>query len=112
MNTSTLSITYRGYTIEPSTSYFGGYEYYPTEEGRNDDAEIVGDPPEYSYCGNVKHADTIDEAKDAIWEKVMTSMPQHKVVMNKRDYYFEWIEDAMKFAIRWNAEEFIPAVNA
>ena len=111
MNTSTLSITYRGYTIEPSTSYFGGYEYYPTEEGRNDDAEIVGDPPEYSYCGNVKHADTIDEAKDAIWEKVMTSMPQHKVVMNKRDYYFDWIEDAMKFAIRWNAEEFIPACN-
>src|SRR5690606_19020568 len=109
LSTATERVLYRGYIIEPSTSYFGGYEYYPANEGRNDDAEVVGDPPEYRYCGNVRHASTLEEAKDEIWEKVMTSIPQHKVVMNNRPYYFDWVEDAIKFAIKWNAEEFIPA---
>lgn len=105
-------VSYRGYIIEPSTSYFGGFDYYPESEGRNDDAELVGDPPEYSYCGNVRHAQTLEDAKDDIWERVMMATPQHKVVLNGRDYFFSWIDEAMKFAIQWNAEEFVPGVNA
>lgn len=103
------TLTYKGYTIERTSSYFPGYDYFPTNEGRQDDADLDGE--DYIYCGNVRHADSIDDAKDAIWEKVMVAIPQHKVVMNKQDYYFDWVEDAIKFAVKWNAEEFIPAVN-
>lgn len=34
---------------------------------------------------------------------------QHKVVLHGRSYYFDWIEDAIKFAVLWNAEGFYPA---
>ena len=101
---------YRGYTIEPTSNGcpYGGYDYYPTEEGRNEDYDWTGDG--WQNCGNVGFASSIEDAKDAIWEKVMTSLPQHKVVLNKKDYYFDWIEDAIKFAVMWNAEEFVPGV--
>lgn len=34
---------------------------------------------------------------------------KHRVVLNGRDYYFDWIQDAIKFAVLWNAEGFYPA---
>ena len=52
---------------------------------------------------------TLDDVKDAIYESIIMDRPQHLVVMNRREYYFDWIEDAIKFAVLWNAEEFHPA---
>lgn len=102
-------IRYRGWIIEPSTSYLGGFDYYPEDEGRNDDCDCVGDPAEYMYCGNVRHACTIEGAKDDIWERAMMKQPQHIVVLHNKKYPFDWIEDAIKFAVLWNAEGFYPA---
>ena len=103
-------IQYRGYVIEPSTGYMGGYEYWPTAEGYNPDYDWDGDG--WRNCGNVQWASDLDEAKDEIFEKIMCAQPQHLVVMNRRPYYFDWISDAIKFAILWNAEEFHPALTA
>jgi hypothetical protein len=97
------SIPYRGYTIEPSVSgYWGGFDFYPTAEGRDEDYDWDGDS--WRNCGNVQHAATLDEAKDAIWEKVMESTPWHVVKMNGREYPFPWIEDAIRFAVMFDGE--------
>lgn len=105
------SIQYRGWTIEPSTAYpYGGWEFYPTDEGRNEDAEWDGDS--WRDCGNVKFASSLDDAKDQIWEKVMEKIPPHEVILHGRSYYFNWVEDAISFAVQWNAEGFNPAVTA
>jgi len=93
------SIQYRGYTIEKS---FRGYDFYPTEQGRDDDYDLDGE--DYKYCGNVRHASTIEEAKDAIDEKIIEAKPYHIVKLNGRDYPFPWLEDARKFASLWNAD--------
>lgn len=105
------AIMYRGYIIEPTSNGcpYGGYDFYPASEGRNDDADYDGES--YHYTGNVGFASSIDDAKDQIFEKIMTSTQDHKVVMNGRPYYFPWIDDAIKFAVKWNAEEFIPAIS-
>jgi hypothetical protein len=60
MNTLTEQIKYRTYTIEPD--YRNPYSnrpefiFYPTDKGRDDDPD----------CGNVRHASTIEEAKNEI----------------------------------------------
>lgn len=97
-------IHYRGYIIEPTSNGcpYGGYDYYPASEGRNDDADCAGDPAEYHYTGNVGFASSIDNAKDAIMERIMEQLPSHKVELNGRIYDFPWIEDAIKFAVLWN----------
>lgn len=104
------AIMYRGYVIEPTSNGcpFGGYDFYPAAEGKNDDADFDGE--DFKYCGNVGFASSIEDAKDQIFEKIMMAMPQHKVVLNGRDYYFDWIEEAVKFFNLWNAEDFIPAI--
>lgn len=84
------AIQYKQHTIQPSWSPFGGFDYFPTEEGMDED--------------NVKRADTIEDAKDEISEKIMTSLPTWKVEtfnpLNGNSNYtkFDWIVDAVKFA--------------
>lgn len=61
--------TYKGYTIEEDPFYNPyskntHYCYYPTEKGRQDDADYDGES--FVYCGNAKWADSIEEAKDEI----------------------------------------------
>lgn len=86
------AIQYKGYTIQPSWSPFGGYDYFPTAEGMDED--------------NVKRADTIEEAKDEISEKIMTSLPSWQVTTphqrGENITKFDWIVDAVKFAIKVN----------
>src|SRR5690606_24245644 len=69
-------VYYRGYTIEPA-EYEYGYDYYPTEEGRDDDADFDGES--YRYCGNVKFAHSIDAAKDAIDDLVGPRSEERRV---------------------------------
>jgi hypothetical protein len=60
-------INYRTYRIEPTTLPYGkGFDFFPADQGRDDDYDCVGDPAEYKYCGNVRHASTIEEAKNEI----------------------------------------------
>lgn len=110
---------YRGYTIEPSHSPFGGFDFFPTEQGRDDDYDYDGE--RYRYCGNVKHASTIEEAKDSIDEEIMMSIPPYKVwtfgkyPIGGRPQLnitkFIWISDAVKFAAKFNGEIMIPILN-
>jgi hypothetical protein len=101
------AIQYKGYTIESSLSPFGGFEYFPTKQGRDDDYDVVdGD---YKYCGNVRHADTLEEAKDEISEKIMTSLPAHKVATQngKNITKFWWLSEAVDFAVKFKGDLFI-----
>lgn len=59
------AIEYKGYTIQSALSPFGGFDYFPTAQGMDED--------------NVKRADTIEDAKDEISEKIMTELPAWKV---------------------------------
>lgn len=99
-------VFYKGYIIEPTSNGcpYGGYDYYPAAEGRNDDADCSGDPAEYHYYGNVGFESSIENAKDAIDEKIMESIPWHVVTLHGRQYPFPWIEDAIRFANLWGAE--------
>jgi hypothetical protein len=98
------AIQYKSYTIqEDFRNPYGNkpeFMFYPTEEGIQDDADCDGDG--FHYCGNCQWADTIEEAKDLISEKIMTEAPEHKVKINSREYSFPWIEDAVRFAEYWN----------
>jgi hypothetical protein len=62
---------YKGYTIEPDFrnpySRNPEYMFYPTEEGVQHDADLVGE--DYKYCGNCQWADTVEEAKILIDEQ-------------------------------------------
>lgn len=108
---------YKSYTIEPSTSPFGGFDFFPTEQGRDDDYDLDGE--DLKYCGNVKHASSIDEAKDMIDELIMMAIPPYKVetIIHLGGFRlrnitkFDWISDAVKFAARFNGEVLTPIVN-
>jgi hypothetical protein len=55
---------YRGFTIEPDgMNPFGSVQFmwYPTAEGRQDDADYTGD--RYKYTGNCVWSDSLEEAK-------------------------------------------------
>lgn len=104
-------IHYRGYIIEPTSSGcpYGGYDYYPASEGRNDDADYDGES--YRYTGNVGFESSIENAKDAINERIMEKLPNHIVEFHGRTWEFPWIEDAVDFASYWNFN-LHPIVNA
>jgi hypothetical protein len=111
-------ILYKGYTI--TTDYQGGwYErimFYPTEQGIDHDADM--DENGYHYCGNCQWVDSIDEAKDAIDEKIMMAMPPHLVVTKGKFVVlgkeqvnitkFWSISDAIKFAVKFKGELLTP----
>lgn len=98
------AIQYKGYTIESSHSPFGGFDYFPTEHGRNDDYDLDGD--DLKYCGNVRQASTLEEAKDWISEKIMTSAPAHRVITQngKNITKFWWLSAAVDFAVKFKGE--------
>lgn len=109
----TLTQIFKGYTIELDYrnpySTKPEYMFYPTHEGTQHDADYDGE--QYRYCGNCKWADSIEEAKDEISGTIMVALPDHIVKMNGRFYPFPWIEDAMKFAIKYDGELY-PVINA
>lgn len=109
-----VPMTYRGYTIESCVRGYdaniGNFMFYPTEQGVDHDADYDGES--YKYCGNCRWADSIEEAKDEIFEKVMTEKPVY-LVKTKGPYWFLgiqqinltkfwWIEEAVKFALKEN----------
>lgn len=94
-------IYYRGYTIEPTQNGcpYGGYDYYPTEEGRDEDIDWNGNP-----CGNVGFTSSIAAAKREIDDLIYEKM--HVVVLNEgecdeRRYEFAEFDDAFGFAMQW-----------
>lgn len=111
MSTLTHSTNYRGFKIEEDNGNYHSpkYIYYPASEGIQHDYDY--DDERYRYCGNCGWADSIDEAKDAIFEKIMVGTPSHVVVMNLKKYPFTWIEDAIKFAVMWKGEFLTPIIN-
>jgi len=104
----TLKISYRGHTIEPDYrnpySSKPEYMYYPTEEGPDHDYDLVGE--DYKYCGNCGWADSIEEAKDAIMEKIMEAKPYHvvKTTFGMLEYCFPWLSEATGFQKTWGGE--------
>lgn len=97
------AITYKGWTIqEDPENWTDRFIFFPTAEGIQHDAEC--DENGWHYCGNCKWADSIEDAKDEISEKIMTSLPTWKVEtfnpLNGNSNYtkFDWIVDAVKFA--------------
>lgn len=106
-------VQYKGYSIVPDFDRIPynkepQYMYYPTSEGVNHDADLDGE--DYRYTGNCKWADSLEEAKDAITEKIMTEHPAYLVETKVKLGGFElknitkfwWIDEAMRFAYLWN----------
>jgi hypothetical protein len=114
-------VQYKGYSIQPDfRNHYNRepeYMYYPTAEGINHDADCDDDG--YHYCGNCKWADSLEEAKDAISEKIMTSQPAYLVETTVKLGGFElknitkfwWINDAIRFAALWNGTPLFQILN-
>ncbi len=115
----TDTITYRGYTIEPSTSRLPGYEYFPSDDGRNLDIDCTVDG--FKFCGNIRYATTIDDAKDMIDETIMRQYPDWKVETfgplpiggspQVNITKFLWLSDAVPFAVKHNGQLTINFIN-
>lgn len=109
-----ISIQYKGFTIETDNEFhFNGFLYYLTAQGKDHDCDMDSDG--YHYCGNVKWASTIEEAKDAIMEKIMQEKPaylvktyssEHKLHFNLTKFW--WIEEALSFADKFNGTPLFP----
>ena len=108
-------VLYRGYTIEPTSNGcpYGGYDYYPTEEGRDEDIDWNGNP-----CGNVGFAGTIAAAKAEI-DDLIGERP-HVVTINEGDpfyehrYEFQDFDNALAFAMKWGGTLYpngLPIIN-
>lgn len=83
-------ILYKGYLIEedndPWANKYSGPIRYWMQDG-----------------GIVHSADSVEEAKDLIMQKMFVFQPKHEVLLhNGKVYPFDWIEDAIKFASKWN----------
>jgi hypothetical protein len=99
-------VEYKGYSIQLDyTGYNFRYMFYPTEQGIQDDADFDGE--DFVYCGNCKHADSIEDCKILIDEKVpflvetfgpfaIGGRPQLHVTK-----FWDFI-DALHFAIKHN----------
>lgn len=101
-------IKYKSYSIEKDYEYpysGGRYIFYPTEEGIQHDADYNGDS--YKYCGNCKWCSSIEEAMLLIDEIVpffvetlgplpIGGKPQRHITK------FDWLLDAVKFAVKFN----------
>jgi hypothetical protein len=88
--------TYKNYNIEKDSQYFNNeFRFYP-KEGRNDS----------------RFADSIEEAKDSIDEIIMKQTEPYKVetIINLGGFRlrnitkFDWISDAIKFAVKFNGK--------
>jgi hypothetical protein len=89
-----------------------------TQLNQGIDHDVDMDEDGCHYCGNCKWVDSIDEAKDAIDEKIMTEKPPHMVltkgkfvVLGKEQVNitkFWWISDAIKFAVKFKGELLTP----
>jgi hypothetical protein len=99
------AIQYRGYTIKvDGYGWYPRYKFFPTDEGENDDADYDGES--FHYCGNARWADSLEEAKDEIWETVFQKMypgnweVRHSDVLPEAQY--TWLEDALRFTAMFN----------
>jgi hypothetical protein len=110
-------IFYKGYTIEEDhrNPYNKDPEYmfYPTEQGVQHDAD--GDSEGWKYTGNCKWTDSMEDAKDQISELVIQQIPFWQVQTSYGRGYgltkFTWLEDAVKFAARFNGQ-IIPEIQS
>jgi hypothetical protein len=101
-------VQYKGYSIVMDCVTMSRFMYYPTNEGPQHYCDWDGSC--YKYCGNCGWAQTIEEAKDAISEKIMTKQPAYLVETTVKLGGFElknitkfwWINDAIRFAALWN----------
>lgn len=93
-----MEIQYKGYTIiedrEPwAVKYGQTFKFFPTESGIDN--------------ANVKYAASMEEAKDEISEIVfLATYPQRWAVEHSKALNpaaFEFLSDAMGFAVQWNA---------
>lgn len=100
---------YKGYSIQPDfrNPYNRNPEYmfYPTEQGIDHDADYDGES--YSYAGNCKWADSIEEAKLLIDEIVPFLVETHgPIPLGRRVQLhvtkFNWLSDAVRFASKSN----------
>lgn len=107
------AIQYKDFTIQEDWQPYASkpeFMFYPTSEGIQHDAD--GSSEGFKYTGNCKWADSIEEAKDQISEIVIQRIPFWKVVVDHRlggfkvptITKFDWLEDAMKFAIPFNGQ--------
>lgn len=79
-------ILYKSYVIEPTSGK--GYQFWKQDQGIDMD--------------NVYYADSVEDAKDSISEEIMTDSEYHFVETKTGITKFLWIEDAVKFASRFN----------
>jgi hypothetical protein len=104
-------VQYRGYWIRESLDIErlnGKYVFFPEAEGIQHDYDFDGF--RNRYTGNCKWADSLEKAKDAILEKIMTEQPAYLVETKVKLGGFElknitkfwWINDAIRFAALWN----------
>jgi hypothetical protein len=92
-----MKIQYKGYTIEQETEpwavkYNRNFKFYPTDEGVD---------------GNFQHAETLEEAKDEISERVfLETYPERWAVEHSKSLapvQWDFLSDAMKFTVQWDA---------
>lgn len=88
-------IIYKGFIIEPHPYTKRLVIYTPTDY----------DGPEDKRCGT---ASSVEEAKDEISERVFLSeYPERWAVEHSRSLPpapFDFLEDAMKFAVKWDGQ--------
>jgi hypothetical protein len=89
---------YRGYTIiETERLWKTSFMYYKTEQGI--DCEFDGERTR----SNISFADTLEDAKDEIMEKIAMSMPDHEVqVQSGKVEKFSYFSQAVRAAIQSN----------
>jgi hypothetical protein len=106
-------LQYKGYTIQEDFrnpyNREPEYMFYPTSEGIQHDAD--GDSEGYRYTGTCKCADSIEDAKDRICEIIIESQPVWKVQTKVSITKFNWLNDAIRFADRFNGQ-LIPVINS
>lgn len=92
-------ISYKGYTIEEDYDRMPynkepQYMFYPTAQGVDHDMDMDSDG--YRYCGNCKWADSIEEAKDLIMEKIIAESDWKVKSKGGIVESFSWLTDAVK----------------
>jgi len=102
---------YKGHTIEQNTESFHSERLiiYPTEQGIQHDYDYVDGS--FVYMGNCKRANSIEEAKRIIDDKIAAQMPAFYKVETYALIWgfrlpiitkFTWLSEAVKFASERN----------
>jgi hypothetical protein len=94
-------VEYRGYTIENSLCpYAYALHFYKTEAGI--DCEFDGE----SWSSNVISASSVQDAKEQIDDLIFESAEWNVKVPQAQPIKFQWLKDAIEYAVKLNAVEF------